>query len=396
MRPFARCGCRFALVKFSIVGIAITLKSGALIVPAYAGDWTIDASASERFTYEDNTDLVPDGKEPRYGTFTSLNTATSWQGRRWGMQLNSAFNIRKDFGPGAVSDGDSVFTQSQVIDVTRLGKDTDFGFSSSFRSQDTTFSELEDTGITSQNDNLRLTYTASARVDHRINRRTVVGFSSSAKLVDFTKDSASLTPFVDVELLGNLTRNLSVNTDAVFLVGLGYFNADDFANRTSYSSRVSGAINTQLSPRLKLGFKTGVSIINTDENVGFSGNSSSTTEVGLIASFNLNYNLKTTQYSLSASQDFEPSASGEIEQRTRIGMSVSRQVNRHSRMGFSVNGVRSSDQSNLTISPTYSYILARRWTANLGYIFRYQNFENTDAISNTAFVSLTRSLSVLP
>jgi hypothetical protein len=392
--------CRFTLVHLSIVGIAATITSGVIGNPAFGSGWSLDAIVAERVEFNDNIDSRPTGGKKAVGSFTNLDTILSWEGHRRTASFNSSFDIRRFFGPGARPELDT-FNQFHRADFSVKRKTTKFDYSASYNIQDTASSVLEDTGFVVPFDTNRLTSKISAKATHDVNSRLQLSFSGSATQVDYERSGPFLTPYHDINLNGSLISKLTKRTTGTLSIEAGFHNADDVFNTRRNTYRFSGQLTTELSPRLSADIKAGLiaveaSLDATATTPAFSGGST-----GNFFDIGLNYQLKTTNLSLTASSDITPDTFGRLQRRRSLGFDIAHQINHRSNIGFSVDvnsieGILGQTRDSLFLSPTYSYRLTEKLNANFGYIYRHQEALGIASHSNMVYFSLSRAFSLLP
>lgn len=403
MNLATKCGCSFAMVHHLRVIIG-ALFFGAMLQasPALADNWSLNSTVSDRFTYNDNLRQSSSGARDTYGSETSLLTDLGWQSPRVNVNLKADFDLNRFVGPGGTSDLDT-FGQFYEGTVQKKTSTLDVELSSSYRIQDTTFSEVEDTGILSQNKNNRLTLSVDGKATYSVNSRLVLSLLSSVSNVDFSVQSASLTPFLNVDVTGKMTRKLTNSSEAELSLGWSLFKADNLTSTTSYTYKANSSLTTKLSPRLTARVLAGTSLIRTDKDASLGASASSRTAIGGLLELGLDYTLATMQFSFLASRGFEPSATGEVRQSDSVNVGITQQINSRSNIGVSASARRQTSLSSgagtglkvFTFAPTYSYSLARQWRFDLGYTFRLQNSGGTQTSSNSVFLSLTRDLAFL-
>lgn len=398
----AKCDCRFASVQQYYVGISVICAAVMAASPAMGAGWSLETIVSERIKLDDNLQLTPVNPRETYGSITSLSSDLMWKSHRLDMNFFSNFDLNRYFGPGSESN-QNTFDQFHKADFHKKGKTVNIDILTSFRIQDTTTSELEDTNITTQKDNQRLTFSMNGATSYKVNDRLTASLTGSAQYVDFTKQSASLTPFMDFDLKAALARKLSNATDVTMSLSGGVYVADDTVDTTSQDYRVNSKLTTKLSQRLTVHASLGAIAIHTVKQAGVATPASTVTSFGGLADFGLSYKLKTSNISVSARQGFEPSASGEIVQRSNVGFSIAHTINSRSSISLSASGSRSKSPSSgtlgstyFTFAPTYTYSLARNWRAGLGYTFRLRKSTTETTKSNSMYLSLTRTFSLLP
>ncbi len=400
MKPTVKRACGFTLVQLPIVGIVATISQGVVFTQAYGSGWLLDASITERFEFNDNIDSKPSGAENAAGSITNLNTTLAWKGHRRTAKFSSSFDLKKFFGPGARPEHNT-FNHFHKANFSIKRKTTTFDYSASFRSQDAASSVLDDTGIVIPFDTNRFNSILSAKVNYEVNSRSQINFSGSASQVDFERTSATLAPFFDIDLKVSLVHKLTKRTTGTLSIAADFHDADDAFDTKRNMYRLAGEVSTELSPRLSADIKVGAIMVEgsrgaTTTSAAFSGSST-----GNFFNVGLNYQMKLTNLSLTASNDVTPNTLGRLSRKNRLGFSVTHQINHRSKIGFSVGAISNESilgttNDSLSIAPTYSYRLTKKLNANFGYVYRHQEALGIASHSNKVFFSLSRALSLLP
>jgi hypothetical protein len=392
--------CRFTLVHLSIVGTAATITSGVIGTPAFGSGWSLDAIVAERVEFNDNIDSLPTGGKKAVGSFTNLDTILSWEGHRRTASFNSSFDLRRFYGPGARPELDT-FNQFHKADFSVKRKTTKFDYSASYRIQDTASSVLDDTGFVVPFDTNRLTSKISAKATHDVNSRLQLSFSGSATQVDYERSGPFLTPYHDINLNGSLIRKLTKRTTGTLSIEAGFYNADDAFNTRRNTYRFSGQLTTELSPRLSADIKAGAIVAEASLDATAATQAFSGSAIGSFFDIGLNYQMKTTNLSLTASNDITPNTLGRLTQKRSLGFGIAHQINSRSNIGISVNatsseGILGLARNSLSLGPTYSYKLTEKLNANFGYTYRRQDALGIPSHSNIVYFSLSRAFSLLP
>ncbi|MCP4072326.1 MAG: hypothetical protein GY742_11385 [Hyphomicrobiales bacterium] len=360
----------------------------------------LDVSITERFEFNDNIDSKPSGAEHAVGSITNLNTILAWKGHRRTAKFNSNFDLKKYFGPGARPQHNT-FNHFHKADFSVKRKTTTFDYSASFRSQDAASSVLDDTGIVIPFDTNRFNSMLSAKVNHEVNNRSQINFSGSVSQVDFERTSATLTPFFDIDLKASFVHKLTKRTTGTLSIAAGFHDADDALDTKRNMYRLVGKISTELLPRLSADIKVGAIIVEGSMDATTTSSAISGSATGSFFDIGLNYRMKTTNLSLTASNDVTPNTLGRLSRKNRLGFSVTHQINHRSKMGLSVGAISTESilgttNDSLSIAPTYSYRLTKKLNANIGYVYRHQEALGIASHSNRVYFSLSRALSLLP
>ncbi len=403
MNGEAKCHPRFAQVQYLLAGIGLAIGMGLYSGPSKAANVTIKAKVTERLEFDDNISRALNSPGEVYGSSTGLATDFNWRTPRLEISGGAGAEFKKFTGPGKTDNLDS-FNQNANLGLTKKSARSEFSIEGSFRSQNSSFSELDDTDITNQ-DTDRLTYSLISDLSYEINSRNTVNFSGEVTLVDFSKSSTSLTPFVNISAEAGWLHRLTNLTDLLTNIGWSRFSADNAQKTRSDTFSFSSGIAAKLTPRLSIGATVGVDIVNTDQNqIGGGTTSSSQSNLGVQADIGVDYAIQNTQVSFSLSQGTQPSASGEVNQRTTAEFSIGHDINRRSNVGLTASVSRQESVSNsisstrdlFSIEPKYSYQLAREWSASVAYLFVKRKTDTGSAQSNKLYFVVTRDLTIDP
>jgi hypothetical protein len=395
----------FNRAKYLVAGLCLAAGLGLNFVSAQAANVTIIVKTSERLEFDDNITRSVNSSGNVYSSVSTINTDFAWKMPRLELSAGTGTSFRKSTGPGKTNDLNS-FDPNLSLGLVKRGLTSRFSLSSSFRVQNSTFSELDDTDITDQNTD-RLTLKLNSDWAYNINSTNTFTLSGGITVVDFTKSNASLTPFIDLNAQAQWTRTLTNLTSVNANLGLSFFKADNLEERQSTTFSASADLSTRLSPRLSINVGGGVNLIKTDENrivAGIVAGKTSDTTLGFQTNLGATYALRDIQLSLTAQQALDPSADGQLNQRSSLGFSISQKINRRSTLSLSTQVSRreaASDSSSevsdqFSINPKYSYKLARDWEASIGYDFTYRKNDDGTAQANRLFVSLSKNTTLDP
>lgn len=380
------------------------LIAAATLTPSFAvaGDWSLDANFAERFSFDDNIQQSVDSPGVVFGS------STTWQTNLRRRSATSAFSLTSDLqgrlfvGPGDTDDLDS-FNQSYSTDYSKTYKNLTLTSGGLFSIQNTTFSEFEETGVLSEGSTSRITLSGSGGASYSINRRSGVSLSSSVSLVDFTEDSVALTPIFSADVSTSFDHKINSRFDFSVSGVWNYFSADNATDTTSNTFGLDAELSARLTQRLTAGLLLGASAVTTESTDAVLTTTSSDTSIVRRSRLSLDYQLQTTQFSLSVGRTTRPSALGEIQQSDNLTLAFSRQVNSRSSLGLNINGGRQNsisgtldtDRTFITVSPVYSYRLTKELSASMGYNFRLQDTNSISTTSNSLFLSLSRPVSLI-
>ena len=214
--------------------------------------------------------------------------------------------------------------------------------------------------------------------------------TSCATTVRFSGNPGVLKPYTGLSISGTWDRRLSRRSDFNTALTVSQFQPEGGLGATTYSA--TAGLSTSPTRRLSLAGSLGARATDT---VGLG------TSTGLLANLSLDYKLKNTELSLTASQAAAPSSLGVVQNSSSLGFSLSQAVNDAARaaMAVSYGSYSSTAQPTrqvLVIAPSYSYQLTKTIQAQISYTFTQQFGGLGAARSNAVFATLTRGLDLLP
>lgn len=193
--------------------------------------------------------------------------------------------------------------------------------------------------------------------------------------------------------------SLSLGTD------FSFFNSDNGVTDSSRTAGVSGSYSAQLTPRHSLNAGAGVKLIDTTLSPALTGGETSDTSVSFVGNLGLRYQLRDAAFDLNLSQSVEPSALGELQNRTSVVVGTSYQINQRFSLGASAgltlqNAVSSAtgdtDRQLVDMGLNLNYQPAAEWNVGIGYRLQVSDQEGEGtAVSNSAALTISRSLSFL-
>ena len=366
-----------------------------------AGDWRLEAKATEKVDFNDNYGLKGDPEGVVIGSTTSLNTNAIYKGHDYRFDLVGDLSYRDYFGPGA-DDISSILNPRIETKFSKTGKTAAFDFAASFaRTEASSVDDLEPIIIPIKTYRDALNVSSSYR--HSFGPRSTAGVTASFQKVMFEDSGANLTPSMSSSLglfwSERLTKRttLTANTSASWLV------LDDLANtnRETLLGRLS--VSSQLSPRLRFQAGAGVQVIfsQLDAIIPPIDEPVDTAKLGWSGDFRLDYTYKLGTISAFATHATEPATLGDLQRRYTFGLFASRKINEISGLNLSLQYRIAEigpdeNQHVLTLSPTYALQLTDDWSMQTGYKFTYVSDDAGDAKSNNLFLSVSKALTISP
>lgn len=380
-----------------LLSSGLAIGAVGLSNPSFGGEWSYETRVSERLEYDDNIFLEEDSPGDVFGSLTSLAADIAWAGPSHYWKFHSDAEFRKYFGEGR-DDSLDALNHHYSLDFHTEGPQKATNFSASFAVENAAQSELRDTGFTRE-DSDRLTFGVDGDVSVKLNKTNTFTLGGAIERVDFTDDSPNLVPFLDFAITGSWTYR--INQKTAFSTDLSWelFDPDDVQDEETHTYKVVGRLDRNLRENLTLKLRGGVNF-RTDNNNGGGAFDLTDSSISGLAGVDLQYVMLTKTLTLSAAHDLVPSASGELQQRTSVSVGATGQINSRSRIGISAeyqhqeaSGTTGVERDFFAVSPSYSVLLARRWSADLGYSFKLEDEAGDISTSNKTYVSLTRTFS---
>jgi hypothetical protein len=406
-----------------------SLGLGILVPGAFAAEVAIKGSVTEVLDASDNYFLSsnppPSGWTGKSNTAGTLNFFTGTPDTAYFLDTN--YSYYKYFGPGAVDAGSIQWgtpasATFRMIHVTELDR---YNFAASWSRTDAAVTQLAQTGVANARGSIN-TYDVNGGVTHDVGRIDTISWTADFNTVSFTDETQ--TPFNDVNSTIVWAHTFSPTTSFTNSVNFDWFSQDNATNSQRLLWRFVSGVQSQLTPRLTFNGQIGLIFGNAWQNGNAQSTGVPTSPVqpifvpgitpfqpligaghGWIANVGLSYRLlKDTTVSFNAAQAITPTFTGQLQQSSSLGMSLSRQINKLSSLSFFASYVETTSpdqigpiqfsQATATASDffsagvNYSHQLTREWSANISYTFR----ENiTVAKSSTVLFSLSKNFTLL-
>ena len=365
---------------------------------SHSADLKITGQAGQRLYFSDNLDLLPDPVGSVLYSTSSISTTITAALPTLEIELDAGLTYNTYSGSGSAGKSDSL-GQNYMLSLTKDTRSTTYSASIGFTVQDAQSSELDDTGLT-QIDTNRITTRGTAGIDHAVNRNNRIGIDGTVTSVDFSTETADLTPFFSASLAGTWTHlvNSRITTNVKSSVSL--FEPDDGTGSQSVTFRNALGMSVAWTKNLDVSGSGGVHLITRHDDV-----TPTSTAAGFSGDLDVEYRQKRTTYNLKLSQDVSPSAAGELLTRTSVSASLRHKVNERTGVNLSAglvdqggasNGSTTNDRTTFSLSSSIDFQLTRLWQAVLGYDFRHREEGNSNASSNAIYVRVSRDAILLP
>jgi len=396
--------------------------------PAMAAEWSLNATAGQRFDYDTNRNIRTEtDTDENGGSFGSqstlnirLNAATSRT--RWRLQSR----LRYDTFVGGDGEFDEINGIRPRIDGTMSysGANVSFNGRAFFERRSTDFIDVEDEFIAiideedelveiiqlisaSERDTTRDDIRLTAGSTVRLSPRTRLRFRADADLIRFGDDDPALRPSNTITLTAGWSRTLSQRTAVGLRVQGRRFTSDPDTTPESNETNnltVTANVSRRLTPRLSFSLNAGARYTETDRDRLIGGvlvNDSDDT-FGFNGGAQLTLRGARSSASLQVRQNVVPTTFGEVRNLTRISANYSQQLD--SRTQFSLGGTfglenelgGDGDEGSLrtiaTASARANRTLTARTSAALAVNFSFENEIEDEA----AFTDFEERISVVP
>ena len=379
--------------------------AGVLLVPAQAADVVIKSSVSQKISVNDNYDLVSSSPGAVLVSRTSLSASILAEMPTFVIGTGLSLSYLAYAGPGRGTRENGFDFPSLNFNATKTLKNTTFTVSGSFSIDDTATTQIDDTGIIDINAN-QITSNLNAGVSRNINNNNSISVDISATSVSFSEGADQFTPYIDVNVSGQWTHLVNSNIQTGLTSSIGFYQADGASELRRRIFKAGGTASVQLTKTFSVNGGLGVDVVSA-EGSGAMPASFDILAVGYSGNFSANYRGNRTEYALNMSHGVEPSASGRLEQRTRLSLTATHDIPINARSDLTLAAsyaylrsasptISETASQIVRFSPTYSIELTPYWDANLGYTFTYRDEDGEKAHSNLIYFSIARSGTLLP
>ena len=355
-------------------GVLLGCVAGACAasLPAAAGDWTVKTSLSETISVNDNLGLDVDSLGVAFGSNSSIGLDATARSHVYDFNLKANLGYQTYFGEGAEETADS-FRPSLSSSYVRRGKSTTFSSNLSYIY--TPASESQGLEVDStDNKSDRQTLSGGKSIAYKVNALNDLTLSARASRTDFLGNPAddengSTSAGSSLSWLHRATKR----TDFTLSTGVDWYGYDDKIDSGSFLYFVKGGVSARLSPRLSVTASAGPQFRDAYKDVKGDRNTST---IGGLGDIGFSYKLKSSSLSGSASYGLSPDSNGDLQNSLSARLNYSYQINDHSKFGIGAQARFSDDgtgnrlnNTRYSISPSYSYTLARDWQLSASYQF---------------------------
>jgi len=389
------------------VGMRLPFLVGAVLVASaadtLAADWSAHYQFSQGVEANNNRALSPKPTGETYEFVTRLMFDTVAKLPTLRFEAYGDVSYRDLAGPGR-PDSTAPMDNGLGFKVEKLDKLTKYFWAGSWRRQDATSAQAEDTGLVFVRGDIN-TYVMEGGFSQPLSPRDSMLWSVRGTSVDFT--SVTGDPYVDIKTTGTWVRRLNPTTQMNSSVQLEWVARDDLANSESMIARAMTGLEYQVTKRLTAKGSIGVGYVNSTRDGNLLVPTVSESTAGWLADLLLTYRpFHATTLSFFATQSMAPNVVGQIDKRTSVGLSLRHVINPSSELLFSgdfshqellystLTHPSSADLFKATV--TYGYRLSPEWQTRLSYRFAQREDDVDSAHSNSVFLSLVRDVTILP
>ncbi len=396
-------------------------------VSASAEDWSLRSTQSETVEFNDNMFLQNPNPGYTVGSYTGITSNAEARTPTSKFDLDSNVNYRKYWGPGAEA---APQTESLSYGFTghyeSYGKNTfDRNFvESSFSSQSSAFALLDQLGVLSGVNGAVDQFTLRGGIDRALTARDTISVNAQSTHT-FYDPSGAGTAFTDTLASGIWQHRLNANLSLSSSTQAEWLSYENTLGTDVLILRNQEGVDVSFSPLLSFRGSAGAAYIKTENGVntltsigapGASGSLSSSS-VGFITDMLLTYKaLKSTTFTLSATQTVGPTIVGSLYQVGILRAGMTHTINSHSSLSLAADVSRTISTNTTdfaSASIAYSHELTREWNAQISYrhLHRFASSGSATfdpitgtpilsgtgpADSNSILVVVSKSITILP
>jgi hypothetical protein len=368
-------------VKIAMAAISACLCLTVTISDALAVDWTVNSSISETVELNSNQFLRTMLAGGTLGSYTTISANAQALTPTSRLILDGNISYSKYWGPGTDFPQQQTEFRSDGVKARyeTWGKNPgDLNYlESSFAQQSAAFAILGNLGILTNVQGDLNTSSIRAGVERNLTPLDFATLSGRSTYSSYDPPGGGI-PFSDSSGLGTWRHRISSNLAVTASSEIEWLSFNNASNTNIMILRNMAGVDTTLSPLLSFRGMAGAATINTNQDRvtlsppnGLAGSASSGSIVDFIGDMWLTYRmLKTTTLTLNASQTIGPSVIGSLTKQKTIAAGLVQTINSRSSLSFAASASQQESQGSTNFfsqSVTYSYQLAREWTAQVSY-----------------------------
>ena len=379
--------------------LAVSVSLGLSPTAAFAVDWSVTSSVSESVEANDNQFL-------RAVPGASIGSYTAMTANAEGRTPTSRFNFdgdgtyKKYWGPGTEGIPQTEFLnygfKGRYESLEKNSPDKEF-VEASWRQQSTALALLSDLGVATTAAGFLDTLAINGGIDRSLTAWDSVSLSAGSTRTSYEPSSGGI-PFTDTNASGTWRHRLNSLSTLSGSSSAEILNFDNQFNSEVTILRNTVGIDANLSQLLSFRGTVGPAYVQTERGIVTTGGRTlpiSGAVTDWIGDAVLTYKmLKNTTLTLTASQAIGPSVVGSLFKTDTVAVGLAYTINTRSTLSFAASATRQISTSTtdfVSASATYSYQLAREWTAQVTYRYLHRFATNGtvifDPITGTPTVS---------
>jgi hypothetical protein len=378
------------------LGMLVASASGA-----FAVEWIVGGSVSQRLEADTNADLDEDGGAIYGATtalgldFTALTPTTQWQ-----VETGATGGI---FGGSGETDDLNRINPNFAAAVAHDGKYVDTGASFAFDMQPTTFAQFDETGVTG-GDATQTSVQLAADAAYALDARNRLSVGGSGRIIRFSGGTTTLSPTTTYGTSVAWIRSFAPATEGSLAFGVRRFTSEREDNPENLTFSLSAGAGHQVNRRLSFDASLGVTATRSMRTLA--GERESDFTLGGLGDLSVAWApAADTQLVFALSHGLEPSSLGELQTTTALGLGLQHAINDWTSAGIDLLVQRQNsadgfeDETKRTyasLSPSIAFSLTPDWALQAGYALRVERESEEDALSNRVFLTLTRQFDILP
>jgi len=340
----------------------------------------VRSTASETVEANDNQFLrtLPAWTISSYSTLAATAEARTTTSK---FDFDSNVNFRKYWGPGAEglpqTENLSYSFRGAYETYGKNGFDRNF-VESSFSQQSSAFSLLNELGLLTPVKGAVDRLTFRGGIDRALNAQDSISLSGQSTRTFYEPSSAG-TAFTDTVATGLWRHRVSAIAALNVSSSAEWLSYENALGTNTLILRNQGGIDLEMSPLLSFRGNFGAANVITENGInplatnaiGSSNRALSSSSIGFITDVLVTYKaMKSTTFTLAATQSIGPTITGSLFKTSSVRAGMNYIINSRSSvsLGADVNRSTSTNTTEFaSASISYSYQLAREWTAQLSY-----------------------------
>jgi hypothetical protein len=383
-------------LKQALCVCALAAMLAGSMLPARAGDWSIEAKTTHQLSadVDDNT-----GADDGYvlGLLNSVYADAIYQTDVSRFDLIGKLSYRDswDLEDGAFSDR---LTPGLETKYNHKTKQTILDVGASWSRDEVRYSDLLDS-LTYNSDAYRDVFNANGSLTYLIDQRNSAGVRASFSQTLYDENVDDLVERRDVSVGTFWTRRMTKRSDLSTTASFAFADLDDKEDTRRRTLSLQTSLTTRLSSQLKWRIGGGSNVIFSEQNVLIGDDEWST--YGWNADVGFDYEYKRGAVSAAAKYGTDTTLDGEFVDRFTLSGTATRSLTERSGLEAAITARfqepdEDDGQTAINVSAAFSHRMTDEWKLRTGFSHTWINEDAGDRHANSIFMSLSRDWVVKP